>query len=76
MSSEGFYWAATVICMTGTVVNVWRINACFVLWFVGEVMWTCIDLENGVHSRVLLDVMGASLAALGIWKNIWLRRFK
>lgn len=62
-------WIATIICITGTVVNVWRFNACFALWFIGEIVWAYIDLRQMVYSRMMLDLLGAMLAILGMWRN-------
>lgn len=69
-----YAWIAALICIAGTVVNVWRINACFVLWFVGEVMWAWYDWNAGLTSRLILDLLGIALAALGAYRNIIKRR--
>lgn len=65
-----YAWVAALICIAGTVVNVWRINACFVLWFIGEVMWAVFDWRSGLVSRLMLDILGIALAALGAYRNI------
>jgi hypothetical protein len=65
-----YAWVAALICIAGTVVNVWRINACFVFWFVGEVMWAVFDWRSGLVSRLILDILGIVLAALGAYRNI------
>lgn len=70
MSAVALYtWLASAICISGTVVNVWRFNACFALWFVGEVMWAAFDVSQGLWSRMVLDLLGVALAALGAYRN-------
>ena len=64
-----FTWAATAVCISGTVVNVWRYNACFAFWFVGEIMWAAFDTMEGLWSRLALDLLGLALAALGAYRN-------
>ena len=65
-----YCWIATAICIVGTVINVKRINWCFVLWAVGETMWICYDLRVANHSRAILDAVGLALAAWGAWENL------
>ena len=67
---NAYCWIATAICITGTVVNVKRINVCFVFWFVGEIMWLAFDIRQSLTSRAILDSIGIVLAAWGIWENI------
>ena len=65
-----FYcWVATFICLTGTVVNIRRINLCFYLWAIGEAMWMVYDVGLGFYSRAILDFTGLTLAILGAWVN-------
>jgi hypothetical protein len=67
---NAYCWAATAICIAGTIINVKRINWCFVLWAVGETMWICYDLQVRNHSRAILDAVGLALAVLGAWVNL------
>lgn len=64
-----YAWVAAIICIAGTVVNVWRLNICFAFWFVGEVMWAYFDLSSGLYSRLVLDLLGVALAVLGAVRN-------
>lgn len=59
-----------MICLSGTVINVYRKNGCFILWFIGEVMWLAYDLHLDFYSRSILDTAGLVLAAWGAWVNI------
>jgi hypothetical protein len=67
---NAYCWVATAICIAGTIINVKRINWCFVLWAVGETMWICYDLKVRNHSRAILDAVGLALAVLGAWVNL------
>ena len=66
---SAYEWTAAIVCMTGTVLNVRRVNLCFALWAVGEAMWACWDWRAGAVSRLLLDLMGLALAFAGAWRN-------
>ena len=62
---------ATAICLTGTAVNVKRVDWCFVLWAAGETMWLCYDLAAVVNSsRAILDAVGLALAVWGAWEHL------
>lgn len=67
---NAYCWIAATICLTGTVINVKRINACFIFWLVGEVMWLAFDIRQALPSRALLDAVGIVLAVWGAWENI------
>lgn len=69
-----YFWTATAICLTGTVINVKRINWCFVCWAVGEVMWLAYDMRTGNSARAVLDAVGLALAVWGAWENLIRRR--
>ena len=64
-------WITTVFCLTGTVLNVKKIKACFILWLIGNILWLCIDIYNGLWSRAVLDTVQGLLALWGIieWKE-------
>ena len=64
-----YCWIATIICITGTVINIKRNNWCFYFWTVGEIMWVCYDLSQNLWSRTCLDLLGLSLAIIGIYVN-------
>ena len=66
---SAYEWTATAICITGTVLNVWRINFCFAMWAVGEIMWSCFDLNDGAYSRLMLDGLGLFFALVGAGRN-------
>ena len=59
-------WITTAICLTGTVLNVKKINLCFWLWLIGNILWLCIDIYNGLWSRAILDIVQGVLALWGI----------
>lgn len=64
-----YCWLATIICITGTVINIKRINWCFYFWAVGETMWVIYDLSQNLLSRTCLDLLGLGLAIVGIYVN-------
>lgn len=65
-----YFWTATVVCLAGTVINVKRVNWCFVLWAVGETMWLCHDIGAEAYARAVLDFVGLALAVWGAWENL------
>lgn len=67
---DTYAWIATIICLTGTVVNVKRKNICFTFWAIGEIMWAMFEYRQGLGSRMVLDIVGIILAFAGIWVNI------
>lgn len=64
-----YTWAATAVCITGTVINIWRNNTCFYFWIAGEIMWSAFDIHQRLYSRLALDALGLALAIVGAWKN-------
>ena len=64
-------WITTAICLLGTILNVKKLNTCFYLWLIGNIMWLCIDIYNGLWSRAILDIVQGVLAVWGIieWRK-------
>ena len=64
-------WITTAICLTGTVLNVKKIKLCFWLWLIGNILWLIIDINNGLWSRAILDIVQGALALWGIieWRK-------
>ena len=64
-------WITTAICLTGTILNVKKLNACFYLWLIGNILWLSIDIYNGLWSRAILDIVQGALALWGIieWRK-------
>ena len=64
-------WTTTAICLLGTILNVKKFNACFYLWLIGNILWLCIDIYNGLWSRAILDIVQGVLAVWGIieWRK-------
>lgn len=65
-----YCWIATLICITGTVINVKRINYCFLFWIFGEIMWVIYDVGQDLWSRTILDLLGLALAIWGAYENL------
>ena len=64
-----YCWIATLICLTGTIINIKRNNWCFEFWVVGEILWVAFDIGQGLWSRTILDLLGLALAVVGIYEN-------
>ena len=69
-----YCWIATLICLTGTAINVKRINHCFVFWTIGEIMWIIYDLGQALWSRTILDAVGLVMAVWGIYENLYKKK--
>lgn len=61
-----FTWAATIIALTGTVLNCKKVRACFWFWAVTNVMWLAWDVSSGLWARAVLDVVQFALATWGL----------
>lgn len=59
-------WITTILCLTGTVLNVKKMVACFYLWTIGNILWLCFDISTGLYSRALLDIVQLGFAIWGI----------
>lgn len=66
-----FTWATTILSLTGTVLNVKKIRACFYIWVVANLLWLAWDISQGLWSRALLDVVQTAFAVWGIieWRD-------
>ena len=62
-----FAWIATAIALTGTILNVKKLRACFYLWTITNTMWLIFDIHNNLPSRAILDAVQLALAVWGIW---------
>lgn len=69
MEMSSFCWIATLICLSGTLINVKRINFCFYLWTIGDIMWVYYDLGQHLYSRTILDLVGLIIALWGVMEN-------
>lgn len=64
-------WITTIVCLTGTILNVKKLKICFWLWLLGNILWLGIDIYNGLWSRAVLDTVQGTLAVWGLveWKS-------
>ena len=67
-----YAWIATVIALTGTVLNCRKNKLCFYFWLVTNAMWFIFDISNSTISRAVLDIVQLALAIYGIyeWRKI------
>ncbi|NTU88598.1 MAG: hypothetical protein HGA54_01635 [Actinobacteria bacterium] len=61
-------WIISIVCLIGTVFNVKKLRACFVLWTLGNAAWLIYDISCGLYSRALLDFVQLILAVWGIYE--------
>ena len=61
-----FTWIATILALTGTILNCKKIKWCFYFWTITNLMWLVWDLKNGTISRGVLDFVQLALAIYGI----------
>lgn len=63
---------STVLCLTGTVLNVKKLIICFHFWVLGNLLWLIYDLSIELYSRALLDIVQLTLAVWGYieWRNL------
>lgn len=66
--SNIYTWVATVIALTGTVLNCKKKKFCFVVWVFTNSMWLAWDLYNGTISRAFLDLVQLLLSIYGIYE--------
>lgn len=61
----------TIVCLTGSVLNVKKSNLCFIFWEIGNAVWLVIDIINRNYSRALLDIVQGVITFWGIieWRK-------
>lgn len=68
MFATAYTWITTAICLTGTILNVKKLKACFYLWTAGNIAWLVWDVSQGLWSRAVLDTVQLALAVWGIYE--------
>ena len=70
-SADLFTWSITLLCLTGTVLNVRKSPLCFRIWAIGNAALLFHDIRTGLISRGLLDLIQLGLALWGMraWAN-------
>ena len=59
-------WVITILSIVGTVLNIYKIRACFYIWAITDVAWIIIDLYYKVYSQAALFFVYLILAAWGL----------
>lgn len=64
-------WIITIASLIGTILNIKKNNACFIIWLFTNTLWTIIDYEAGLYSQATLQLVYVGLALWGIkeWKK-------
>lgn len=65
--TDTFTWAVTLLCLVGTLFNVYKLPACFVFWSIGNIAWLFYDLQVGLYSRAFLDLLQLAFSLWGLW---------
>lgn len=58
-------WVVTAICLVGNVLNVKKKAACFYVWILSNVFWLVYDLDTGLYSRAVLDIVQTAFSVWG-----------
>jgi hypothetical protein len=66
MTFEAFKWALAALSVTGVVLNVRRLRACFFVWAFTNASWAAVDLYHGVWAQAALQAVYFGLAVWGI----------
>jgi len=69
MTTIIFTWLTTILCLIGTLLNVYKLRTCFILWSIGNIAWLAYDLYIGLYSRALLDIVQLAFAIWGFY--VW-----
>lgn len=68
MFSQIFTWAATILALTGNILNCKQIKWCFVLWMVTNAMWFAWDIYIHLYNRAIMDAVQFALAVWGLYE--------
>lgn len=71
MNFTWFMWMGTILMLVGNGLNIKKKLSGFVLWVIANIIFLICDLNNGVYSRALLDVVQGTICVWGIieWKS-------
>ena len=62
-----YWWALAAVSIIGTVLNVWKLEVCFVIWMVCNGCWLGLHIRMKHWPRVLVDAVYFGLAIYGIF---------
>lgn len=59
-------WIFAAFALAGTILNVWQIKICFVIWIVTNLFWFGFNLSKKIYSQSLLNFVYFLLAVWGL----------
>ena len=64
-------WIVTAFGILGMVLNIKKRKECFYVWGCTNIAWTVIDIQAGVYSQALLQMIffGASVWGIYEWRK-------
>ncbi|MGQ0614995.1 MAG: nicotinamide mononucleotide transporter [Planctomycetaceae bacterium] len=58
-------WLVAALSLAGTVLNIRRVRACFLIWAATNTAWAVYDFAHGLPAQGCLMVVYAGLAVWG-----------
>ena len=59
---------AFIIGVLGTVLNIWKVRICFVIWFVSSCIWVYVGIASELNGLTMRGCVYAILAVCGWFK--------
>lgn len=60
-------WFFSILAVIGSILNVQKINTCFIIWTMCNIFWLIYDLINHEFARVVLDSVNLATSTWGIF---------
>lgn len=64
-------WVLSVVSVTGVVLNIYKIRACFILWIFTNGFWMCYDIYRQVYPQ---DALFFVYFCLAVWGTVKWRK--
>ena len=65
---EQISWIVTAASLVGTVLNIKKNKACFIIWTVTNAFWAVYDFWIGAYAQAALFATYFCLALWGMWE--------
>ncbi len=60
-----FLWLVMILSLIGTVLNVYKVRWCFLLWGIGNLTWAAIDFHKGIPQQGVLMLIYFGISIWG-----------
>ena len=60
-------WFFSILAVIGSILNVKKINTCFIIWTICNIFWLIYDLINHEFARSILDLVNLATSTWGIF---------